>query len=481
MTRDLTRFWIGGEWVEPLSGERLGVEDPATEGVVARIALGSAEDVDRAVAAARTAQPGWAATPVGERIAFLDRLLEVTQRRLPELADAITTEMGAPHDVALGEQAATAVGHLEGFLTALEDFPWEERLPNGETLWREPVGVAGLITPWNWPINQITLKVLPAIATGCACVLKPSELTPLSAMLYAEILAEAGLPGGVVNLVNGTGPVAGAALSGHPGIDMMSFTGSTRAGAEVSRDASESVKRVTLELGGKGPNLVFADCGTDLEDRVRASVAEGMLNSGQSCDQPARMIVETPVYDEVCRIAARAAEETVVGDPRQPGDRIGPLAHGAQWERVQGFIAGAEEEGARLIAGGRGRPEGLSRGHYARPTILADVTPAMTIWREEVFGPVLTITPFEGEAEGLRLANDTEYGLAAYLQTGDRDRALRVARGLRAGMVRVNGEAMGAGSPFGGMKRSGNGREGGRLGLEDFTEAKTLTLPPDWR
>ncbi len=275
--RDRTRFWIGGNWVDPLSEERLDVGNPATEDVVARIALGSEADVDRAVAAARAAQPGCAATPVAERIGVLERLLEVTTRRLPELAAAITTEMGAPHDVSLGEQAATAVRHLEGILTALEDFPWEERLPNGETLWREPVGVCGLITPWNWPINQITLKVLPAIATCCACVLKPSELTPLSAMLYAEFLAEADLPGGVVNLVNGTGPVVGAGLSGHPGVDMISFTGSTRAGAQVSRDAAESVKRVTLELGGKGPNLIFADCGDALEDRVRRSVAEEML------------------------------------------------------------------------------------------------------------------------------------------------------------------------------------------------------------
>ncbi len=374
MTRDLTRFWIGGEWVEPLSEERLDVEDPATEEIVARIALGSAEDVDRAVAAARAAQPGWAATPVGERVAFLDRLLEVTKRRLPDLADAITTEMGAPHDVSLGEQAATAVGHLEGFLTALEDFPWEERLPNGETLWREPVGVAGLITPWNWPINQITLKVLPAIATGCACVLKPSELTPLSAMLYAEILAEAGLPGGVVNLVNGTGPVVGAALSGHPGIDMMSFTGSTRAGAQVSRDASESVKRVTLELGGKGPNLVFADCGADLEERVRASVAEGMLNSGQSCDQPARMIVEASVYEEVCRIAAAAAQETVVGDPRErrrPDRAAGPC---------RAMVPGAGVHRGRR---GRGRAPDRRRGRAARGAEPRPLRPAHDLRRRD--------------------------------------------------------------------------------------------------
>lgn len=469
-------FYIDGKWVAPLSQQTLDVENPATEEIIARISMASVEDVDRAVAAARRAFPAWSVTPLAERIALLERLLDISRDRLPDLARAMTAEMGAPASMSLDMQAEVAVGHLEGFLEALKDFHWQEKLPNGDTILREPVGVCGLITPWNWPLNQITLKVLPVIATGCTAVLKPSEMTPLSAMLYMEILDEAGVPAGVVNLVNGDGPVAGAALSRHPEVDLMSFTGSTRAGAAVTRDAAETVKRVALELGGKSPNLVFADCGGDLEARVSASVAECFLNTGQSCDAPTRLLAERSVYDRVCRIAADTAKASVSGDPTLSGDHIGPLVSGAQWDRVQGFIETALAEGGRLIAGGPGKPEGMNSGHFVRATVFADVTPDMTIWRQEIFGPVLAITPFDTEAEAIDMANDTEYGLAAYVQTGDRDRAMRVARGLRAGMVHVNGQGCGWGSPFGGYKRSGVGREGGRFGLEEFLEVKALHM-----
>ena len=337
---------------------------------------------------------------------------------------------------------------------------------------REPIGVCGLITPWNWPINQVVLKVLPVIATGCTCVLKPSEHTPISAMLYAEILDEAGVPAGVFNLVNGVGPVVGSALSKHPDVQMMSFTGSTRAGTAVTRDASDTVKRVTLELGGKSPNLVFADC--DLEERVTQSVAECMFNTGQSCDAPTRLLVERSCYDEVVEIARRAALETDVGDPEKEGDHIGPLFDQIQFDRVQAMIQVGIEEGANLIAGGLGRPEGFDTGWYVRPTIFADANNTMRIAREEIFGPVLTIIPFETEAEAIEIANDTPYGLAAYVQTGDADRAARLSRALRAGAVHFNGGAYEYGSPFGGYKASGNGREGGEMGLEDFLETKMV-------
>ncbi len=479
--QDRSQFYIGGQWVAPASAERFAVENPATEEVIAEITLASRDDVNAAVAAAKAAGPGWAATPLAARIAILKRLLSVTEARLDDLAAVISAEMGAPISMARADQAAVGTGHLEGFLEALETYPWSEALPNGDTVVKEPVGVCALVTPWNWPLNQITLKVLPALAAGCTCVLKPSELTPLSAMLYAELLAEAGVPAGVFNLINGTGPVAGATLSRHPDVRLISFTGSTRAGVEVTQAAAPSVKRVALELGGKSPNLIFADCGDALEERVRASVAECFHNTGQSCDAPTRMLVEASVYDRVCDIAQAEAEATQVGDPSLPGDHLGPLASGVQWQRVQGHIACAIEHGARLLAGGEGIPDGQERGHFARPTVFADVTQQMPIWREEVFGPVLAITPFADEAEAITLANDTDYGLAAYVQTGDRARALRLCGALRAGMVHVNGQGMGWGSPFGGYGLSGKGREGGAHGLDEFVEIKTLSLPEEWR
>ncbi|ARE42306.1 Aldehyde dehydrogenase (plasmid) [Rhodovulum sp. P5] len=390
------------------------------------------------------------------------------------MAQAMTREMGAPITMSRDMQAEAGIGHADGFIEALEAQEERWQLPNGDTLTREPIGPAGLITPWNWPVNQIALKVLPALATGCPAVLKPSEYTPLSALIYAEILHEAGVPPGAFALIFGTGPEVGDALARHPALAMVSFTGSTRAGISVTKSAADTVKRVTLELGGKSPNLVFADCGADLEDRVRYAVAECFLNTGQSCDAPTRLIVERACYDEVVEIAQSAAEATTVGDPKQEGDHLGPLYDRIQWDRVQALIEAGMAEGARLVAGGPGRPPDCARGWYARPTVFADVTNDMTIARQEIFGPVLSILPAEDEADAIRIANATDYGLAAYIQTGDPDRAERVARRLRAGAVHVNGGGLGWGTPFGGYKASGNGREGGLPGIEDYQEIKSL-------
>ena len=468
----LLKFYIDGEWVTPQSVETMPVLNPANAQQVGEVALGNEADVDRAVAAAKSAFDTFSLTSKAERLDLLRRIREVSERRFEELAQAMRLEMGAPITMAREAQADAAIGHLDGFISALEKLEEREDFDNGEVLLREPIGVCGLITPWNWPINQVVLKVLPVIATGCTCILKPSEHTPVSAMLYAEILDEAGVPPGVFNLVNGVGPGVGSALSKHPDVQMMSFTGSTRAGTAVTRDASDTVKRVTLELGGKSPNLVFADC--DLEERVTQSVAECMFNTGQSCDAPTRLLVEKRCYDEVVEIARRAALETGVDDPEKEGDHIGPLFDQIQFDRVQAMIQVGIEEGANLIAGGLGRPEGFDSGWYVRPTIFADANNMMRIAREEIFGPVLTIIPFETEEEAIEIANDTPYGLAAYVQTGDADRAARLSRALRAGAVHFNGGAYEYGSPFGGYKASGNGREGGEMGLEDFLETKMV-------
>lgn len=468
----LLKFYINGEWVDPISTDKMPVLNPASAEQVGEVALGNDADVDRAVAAAQAAFEHYSQTSKADRLALLGRIREVTERRFEELAQAMRLEMGAPITMARDAQADAAIGHLDGFVAALEKLEEQERFDNGEVLLREPIGVCGLITPWNWPMNQVVLKVLPVIATGCACVLKPSEHTPVSAMLYAEILHEAGVPAGVFNLVNGVGPVVGSALSRHPDIQMMSFTGSTRAGTAVTRDASDSVKRVTLELGGKSPNLVFADC--DLEARVTQSVAECMFNTGQSCDAPTRLLVERACYDEAVEIARRAAEATAVGDPEAEGDHIGPLFDQIQFDRVQNMIQVGIDEGATLLVGGLGRPESFDAGWYVRPTVFSDVNNTMRIAREEIFGPVLAIIPFDDEEEAVAIANDTPYGLAAYVQTGSADRAARLSRSLRAGAVHINGGAYEYGSPFGGYKASGNGREGGEMGLEDFLETKMV-------
>jgi len=468
---NLTKFFIGGQWVE-LSSATLPVLNPATEAQIGTVAMGNAADVDRAVAAAKAAFAGFSTTPKLERLDLLHRLMAATERRFEDLAQAMRQEMGAPITMARTAQAGAAIGHLQGFIDALEEIEERKVLANGDILLREPIGVCGLITPWNWPMNQIALKVIPALATGSTCVLKPSEHTPISAMIYAEIIHEAGYPPGVFNLVNGDGPTVGAALSRHPDVQMMSFTGSTRAGIAITRDAAETVKRVTLELGGKSPNLVFADC--DLEARVSTSVRECMFNTGQSCDAPTRLLVERSCYDEVLQIAKRTADALKVGDPEQEGDHIGPLFDKIQYDRVQAMIQEGLAEGATLLAGGLGRPEGVTSGWFVKPTIFADVSNDMRIAQEEIFGPVLVIIPFEDEADAIKIANDTPYGLAAYLQTGDPERVLRVATRLRAGAIHINGGGFNYGSPFGGYKQSGNGREGGAMGLEDFLETKTL-------
>ena len=469
---NLQKFYINGEWVNPLSDATMAVLNPATEQQIGLVALGNDADVDRAVAAANAAFEGFSQTSKNERLALLGRVREITKARFEDLAQAMRMEMGAPITMSRDAQTDAAIGHLDGFIAALEEFEERVTLANGDIMVREPIGVCGLITPWNWPMNQITLKVLPALATGCCVVLKPSEHTPVSAMVYAEILHEAGYPAGVFNLINGEGPVVGAALSRHQDIQMMSFTGSTRAGTAVTRDAADTVKRVTLELGGKSPNLVFADC--DLQAQVTASVAECMLNTGQSCDAPTRLLVERSCYDEVLKIAKQAAADTAVGNPEDEGDHIGPLFDRLQFDRVQAMIRVGIDEGATLLAGGLGKPEGYETGWFVKPTIFSDVSNEMRIAREEIFGPVLVIIPFEDEADGISIANDTPYGLAAFLQTGNKERAERVASKLRAGAVHINGGGIEYGTPFGGYKQSGNGREGGMMGLEDYLETKTL-------
>jgi len=472
---DRTNFYIDGAWVAPRRVRVLDVIDPAKETACARVSLGAAEDVDRAVAAARRAFDAWSRSPVAERAAALARLAAVYERRFDEMAEAIMTEMGAPIRFAKQAQAASGLEHINAFLRDLKAFAFEYPLyPDaiGQRILHEPIGVCGLITPWNWPMNQVTLKVIPALAVGCSVVLKPSEIAPLSAMLFAEMIDEAGFPPGVFNLVNGDGPTVGGAMSSHPGLDMMSFTGSQRAGTAVAKAAADTVKRVTLELGGKSPNIVFADA--DLPAAVARGAAACFANTGQSCDAPSRMLVERAVYDDAVGIAVETARGTRVGDPTEDGDHIGPLVSQAQFDKVQALIQKGIEENARLAAGGLGRPEGLNRGYYVRPTVFADVGNDMTIAREEIFGPVLSILPFDDEEEALSIANDTTYGLAAYVQSADGARLQRVARRLRAGVVQLNGAGLAAGSPFGGYKQSGNGREGGRWGLEDFTEVKAI-------
>lgn len=464
------QFYIDGAWVDPISATPFPILNPANNGQVGTVSLGSSADVDAAVAAAKRAFKTFSKTSKQERLALLERLEQVFTARLEEMAQAITTEMGAPISMSRDVQAACGIELIKSVADALREQPQRETLPNSDVLMREPIGVCGLITPWNWPINQMVQKVVPALAVGATCILKPSEHTPLSAALFAEFVHEAGYPVGVFNLIYGDGANVGSAMSRHVDIDLMSFTGSTRAGIMVSKDAADTVKRVTLELGGKSPNLVFAD--TDLETRVTASVAECFYNTGQSCDAPTRMLVEHSCYDQVLEIAARAGAAQAVGDPAQEGDHIGPLFDQLQYDRVQAMIQVGINEGASLLFGGLGKPVGLENGWYVKPTIFADVNNQMRIAREEIFGPVLVIIPFNSEEDAITMANDTEYGLAAYLQTGDVERAERVCDQLRAGTVTINGNATNYGSPFGGYKQSGNGREGGVFGLEDYQELK---------
>lgn len=468
------KFHIGGHWVDPVEARDHQVINPATEEPVAVISLGSAADVDRAVDAATAAFRSWSETCVDERATLLERIIEIYERRSDEMDEAIRLEMGAPVDFAREQQTPSGTGHLQATLEALKTHEFERPSPRGGSLLRhEPIGVCGLITPWNWPINQVAAKVAPALAAGCTMVLKPSEIAPLSALLFAEILHEAGCPAGVFNLVNGDGPGVGAAMSAHPGIDMMSFTGSTRAGVAVTQNAAATVKRVALELGGKSPNLLFADA--DLETAIRFSLESCFSNSGQSCDAPTRLLVERSAYEGAVTAAERIAEETTVGDPAEEGDHIGPVISNLQYERIQGHIERGIADGARLVAGGPGRPAGFEKGYFVKPTVFADVTNQMSVARNEIFGPVLVMIPFETEDEAIEMANDTPYGLAAYIQTGSSERAKRVSRKLRAGSVYINGAAPDWDVPFGGYKQSGNGREYGEFGLEDFLELKSIT------
>ena len=471
---NLEKYYINGEWITPTSTVEIPVINPATEETIGRIFLANQDDVNQAIDAASQAFDDYATITVDDRLALLKRLLDISKARLPEIAQIISTEMGAPITMALSQQADAAVGHLEGFIEALSKQQSREVISNGDLVLREPIGVCGLITPWNWPINQIVLKVLPALATGNTCILKPSEFTPLSAVLYTEMLHEAGFPPGVFNMIQGDGPTAGATLSCSPKVDMMSFTGSTRAGISVSKDAAETVKRVTLELGGKSPNIVFADC--DLEEKVKNSILHCFNNTGQSCDAPTRMLVERECYEKVIEIARKVGESVEVKDPKIEGQHLGPLVSDIQYQRVQSLIEVGIAEGAQLLIGGAGKPDGFETGYYCKPTIFVNVDNNMRIAQEEVFGPVLTITAFDTEAEAVEIANSTPYGLAAYVQTGNPQRAERIAAKLRAGSVHINGASAAYGSPFGGYKSSGNGREGGVAGLEDFQETKTLLI-----
>jgi aldehyde dehydrogenase (NAD+) len=471
MAYDFKNFYIDGKWVAPAVPKEFKVINPATEDVAGVISMGSAKDVDLAVAAARRAFDSYAQTTRAERRELLERILAGYTKRYAEIGDAIRDEMGAPTKLAQGSQAGIGVGHLKAMIDLLPNFQFEQR-HGSSRLVLEPVGVCALITPWNWPINQVAAKVVPALAAGCTMVLKPSEFSPFSAMLWAEVLHEAGVPHGVFNLINGTGPEVGAALAAHPDVDMVSFTGSTRAGTEVARAAAATVKRVHQELGGKSPNLLLDDA--DFERAVKSSVMHVFQNSGQSCNAPTRMLVPAEKLELVEGIARKVAEKVLVGDPKSKDTQLGPVVSKIQFDRVESYIAKGISEGAKVVVGGEGRPEGLAHGYYVRPTIFSNVRNDMVIAREEIFGPVLCILPYKNEEEAIRIANDTPYGLAAYIWSTDLVRAARVGKRIRAGQVTINGAQGDMNTPFGGFKMSGNGREWGEHGLRDFLEVKAM-------
>ena len=464
-------FYINGQWVSPIEPRTIDVINPATAEAVATIAAGGPADVDRAVASARQAFTAYSQASREDRLGLLAQVIAIYRRRSDELAEAISAEMGAPLAFAQERHVPAGLGHLQRAVEVLETYEFDEVI-NATLVTREPIGVCGLITPWNWPLNQIACKVGPALAAGCTMVLKPSEVAPLSALIFAEILHEAGVPAGVFNLINGDGPNAGQALAGHPNVDMISFTGSTRAGTLVAKAAADTVKRVHQELGGKSPNIVLDDA--DIEAAVTHGVRACFANSGQSCNAPTRLLVPLDRQDEVASIAKRIAEATIVGDPRSPSTTIGPVVSELQFTRIQGLIEAGISEGATLVAGGPGRPSGLDRGYYVRPTVFADVRNDMSIAQEEIFGPVLSILPYRDEEDAIRIANDTVYGLSSYVTSGDPERARRVARRIRAGMVHLNGSRGDTAAAFGGYKRSGNGREWGRFGFEEFLETKSM-------
>jgi aldehyde dehydrogenase (NAD+) len=465
--REYLKFYIDGRWVDPVRPNTLDVDNPTTEQVSGKISIGSAADVDVAVQAARRAFESWSQTSREERLDLLQAVMAEYQKRAADLADAVSEEMGAPASLAAGPQVNLGLGHLATAIDVLKNFEFEEQ--HGSTLVvKEPIGVCGLITPWNWPLNQIACKVYPALATGCTMVLKPSEVAPYSAQIFTEIIDAAGVPAGVYNLVYGDGPGVGVALSSHPDIDMVSFTGSTRAGVEVAKNAAPTVKRVTQELGGKSPNIVLDD--EDFAKSVAAGVSVMMMNSGQSCNAPSRMLVPNSRKDEAIAVARETAGQVKVGDP---GDKkaIGPVASKAQFEKIQGLLRKGIDEGATVVVGGTGRPDGLDTGYYVKPTVFADVTNDMTIAREEIFGPVLCILGYDDLDEAVEIANDTEYGLAGYVSAADLEKARAVARRIRAGSVAIN-HAFDMNAPFGGYKRSGNGREWSQFGFDEYLEIK---------
>jgi aldehyde dehydrogenase (NAD+) len=471
MAYEYRKFYIDGQWVDPAQPKEFKVINPATEDVAGVISMGNATDVDRAVAAARRAFDSFSQTSADDRRSLLENILAVYKKRYVDVANAIRDEMGAPTKLANGSQAGIGVGHLTAMIEVLKNFKFEDR-HGPARLVLEPIGVCALITPWNWPINQVAAKVVPALAAGCTMVLKPSEFSPFSAIVWAEVLHEAGVPKGVFNLINGTGVEVGAALASHPEVDMVSFTGSTRAGTEVAKLAASTVKRVHQELGGKSPNILLDDA--DFERAVKAGVLHVFENSGQSCNAPTRMLVPANRLAEVEAIAKKTAETVTVGDPTSADIQVGPVVSRIQFDRVEDFISKGIAEGAKVVIGGEGRPDGLKKGYYVKPTIFSNVNNNMLIAREEIFGPVLAILPYQTEEEAIRIANDTPYGLQAYVWSNDLARANRVGRRIRAGRITINGKSGDMSTPFGGFKKSGNGREWGEHGLRDFLEVKAM-------
>jgi aldehyde dehydrogenase (NAD+) len=471
---DKRNFYIDGKWVAPSKLNDFEVINPSNEEPFATISLGYKEDTDEAVKAAKNAFTNWKETTKKERLSLLEKLLKIYKKRFKEMSEAISLEMGSPIDYSSANHTTSGQSHLEDFILRLKEFNYEKNFDSKSNnhINYEPIGVCGLITPWNWPINQIALKVIPALATGCTMILKPSEIAPISAMLFAEMIDEAGFPSGVFNLVNGDGAGVGTHISSHPNIDMISFTGSTRAGRLISKNAANTIKRVCLELGGKGGNIVFAD---SYPNAVRDGIRNVMSNSGQSCDAPTRMLVEKPIYERAIKEAAEEAELIKVDLASMKGDHIGPVVSKIQYDKIINLIKSGIDEGATLAAGGPDLPNNLNKGYFIKPTIFTNVTNNMQIAKKEIFGPVLSIIPFETEEEAIKITNDTEYGLGNYLQTEDKEKAKRVAKKLRSGIVYINGNAADPGTPFGGYRQSGNGREGGTWGLEEYLEVKTIT------
>ena len=474
MIEQKKNFYIDGQWVKPSKSNDFEVIDPSTEEICAIISLGSESDTNHAVKAAKNSFLAWWDTSKEKKLELLNNLLNIYQKRSLDMAQAISLEMGAPKDWSINEQSQSGEDHIKTFINQFQNFEFENYLDQekGNYISYEPIGVCALITPWNWPINQIALKVLPALAAGCTMILKPSEIAPLSAMLFAEMIHEAGFPKGVFNLVNGDGPGVGTQLSSHPDIDMVSFTGSTRAGKLITKNAADTIKRVSLELGGKGANIVFADAD---EKAVRRGVRRVFNNSGQSCNAPTRLLVEKSIYERAVKEAIEVAKKTDVDIANKEGRHIGPVVSKVQYDKIQNLINEGIKEGAKLVAGGPDRPSHLKKGYFVKPTVFTDVNNEMTIAKEEIFGPVVSIIPFSTEEEAIKISNDTAYGLTNYIQTNDTNKAHRVARQLRSGMVEINGVGFADGSPFGGYKQSGNGREGGKWGIEEFLEVKSIS------